>query len=105
LFRSSPLTGASASQFNIPATQRVRRINSRSLTLRSCAFSTRRASARIRSNLASNRSHPCGGLIPARATKSVQASADLITARLKEGGRVGAGVTRRPHTPPRGRVA
>ena len=57
LWSSAP-TGASASQFNIPATQRVRKINSRSLTPGTFAFSTDRTSARIRSNLASNRCHP-----------------------------------------------
>src|SRR4051812_4080369 len=73
LLRSVP-TGARASQFNIPAAKRVRRISSWSLTSGTFAFSTRRTSARISSNLASSRSHPCGGSSPARATMRITAS-------------------------------
>jgi hypothetical protein len=64
LLRSSAPTGARTSQFNNPATQRVRKINSWSLTPGRFAFSTGRASARIRSNLRLSRSHPCGGSAP-----------------------------------------
>ena len=73
---SSAPTGASTSQFNKPAAQRVRKINSWSSTSSRFAFSTRRTSARIPSKRAVSRSHPSGGSIPARATMRITARSE-----------------------------